>query len=161
MIPLTRRFTLRGDCMLPTIEPGDEVWVRTGPLGDAAGRLVAYGRFTQGVPELAVHRLLEDGRTRADARLSCDPAGENAAFMGRVVAVTRGGRVAALDAGRGRAWDRFCRLYARVFMAPWRERVLNRLEGPLGGFPQRALRGAALAPPRLLFRLLFGPRTSP
>lgn len=160
MIPVTRRFTLRGDCMLPLLEPGDEVWVRPGPLEGARGRLVAYARFTGPAPELAVHRLLEDGRTRADARLAADPAGEAAAFMGRVVALRRGGRLAALETPRGRAWDAFSRGYSRLFMAWWREGVLNRLDGVLGDGPRQALRAAALAVPRLVFKALFAPAGS-
>lgn len=154
MIPITRRFKLRGDCMLPLLEPGDEIWVRAG--APAENRLVAYARFPNRVPEIAVHRQLAGGRLRADARLACDPVDEAAAFVGRVVAVSRGGRVAPLESQPGRAWDVFSQLYARVFMAFWRERVLNPLDGALGDVPRRALRWAALQPPRLLFRLLFG-----
>ncbi|MBI3298062.1 MAG: hypothetical protein HYZ75_07860 [Elusimicrobia bacterium] len=155
MIPVTRRFTLRGDCMLPLLEPGDEVWVRGGD--PVAGRLIAYARFNGRLPEIAVHRRLAGGRMRADARLACDPVDEAAAFVGRVVALSRGGRVAALESRRGRALDAFSRLYARTFLAAWREGVLNPLDGVLGDVPRRLLRWAALQPPRLLFRVLFGP----
>lgn len=157
MIPVTRRFTLRGDCMLPLLEPGDEVWVRPGD----GGPLVAFARIRGRVPEIVVHRLLADGRTRADARLARDPAGAAEARVGRVVAVRRGGRVAALDGRRGRLWTGLAGLYARAFLSWWREGVLNPLEEAGDGPLRRALRGAALAPPRFAFRLLFGPRARP
>ena len=154
MIPVTRRFTLRGDCMLPLLEPGDDVWVRRGP--PVPGRLLAYARFNGLVPEVVVHRLLADGTTRADARLAKDPDDEAAAFLGRVVALRRGGRLAALETPRGRAWDAFSCAYARLFLCWWREGVLEPLGGVLGGALRRPLRAAALLPPRVVFRLLFG-----
>lgn len=156
MIPVTRRFTLRGDCMLPLLEPGDEVWVRRGSSSEPQGPLVAYARFSGLVPEIAVHRLLRDGRMRADSRLRADPEDEAAALVGRVVAVSRGGRTAAMDSARGRVWDSFCRLYARALMASVRERVLNPLEDAGHERIRLALRGAALALPRAVFRLLYG-----
>ena len=156
MIPVTRRFTLRGDCMLPLLEPGDEIWVRSG--APEPGRLVAYARFTGRAPEIVVHRLLADGSTRADARRAGDPAGEAAAFMGRVVALRRNGRLAALETPRGRAWDAFSVVYARAFLSWWREGVLEPLGEVLGGALRRPLRAAALLPPHVLFRLLFDRR---
>lgn len=156
MIPVTRRFTLRGDCMLPLLEPGDVVWVRRDAAPSPRGPLVAYARFNGPLPEIAVHRLLADGRTRADARLRPDPPDESAAPVGRVVAVSRGGRTVRVDSARGRAWDAFCRLYARAVMASFRERVLNPLEESGYAGTRSALRGAALAAPRAVFRLLFG-----
>lgn len=156
MIPVTRRFTLRGDCMLPLLEPGDEVWVRREPSPAPRGPLVAYARFSGLVPEIAVHRLLPDGRLRADSRLRADPADEAAAFVGRVVAVSRRGRTVRIDSARGRFWDAFCRAYARTLMAALRERILNPLEDAGREGPRLALRAAALAAPRAVFRLLFG-----
>lgn len=159
MIPVTRLFALRGDCMLPLLEPGDEVWVRPGPVdGLAAGGLVAYARLGGRTPELVVHRLLsaEGPLTRADALALPDAASDRAALIGPVAAFRRGRRLVVLGSGRGRAYDAFALFWARLAVAPLLHRVLYPLleRGLVGA--HRTLRGLLLAPPRAVFAALFG-----
>lgn len=159
MIPVTRLFTLRGDCMLPLLEPGDEVWVRPGPVGGLeAGRLVAFARLGGPVPEVVVHRLLDPAgpATRADARTRDDPAESRAAFIGPVAGFRRGRRVVLLASRRGRLYDAFARAWARRAVAPLLDTALYPLADAGRPGLHRALRGALLAPPRALFAALFG-----
>lgn len=148
MIPVTRLFSLRGDCMLPLLEPGDEVWVRPGPVDAVAdGGLVAFARLTGPAPELVVHRLLDASGpvTRADSVAGPDPADDRAAWVGPVAAFRRGRRVVVLGTPRARAYDAFALFWARLAIAPL-----------LYSRPYPLLRSALLAPPRALFAALFG-----
>lgn len=148
MIPVTRLFSLRGDCMLPLLEPGDEVWVRPGPVSrTAAGGLVAFARLKERTPEIVVHRLLDHAGpvTRADALTRLDDAGDMAALVGSVDAFRRGRRVVVFGTPRARAYDAFARFWARLAIAPL-----------LYSAPYPFLRPALLAAPRALFVALFG-----
>jgi hypothetical protein len=159
VIPVTRLFALRGDCMLPLLEPGDQVWVRPGPVDRVpAGGLVAFARLAGRVPELVVHRLLDPAGplTRADSREAPDAAGEFAAPMGPVAAFRRGRRLVLLSSRRGRAYDAFALLWARAALAPLLDRVLYPLRDGGHARAHRLLRGLLLAPPRALFAALFG-----
>jgi hypothetical protein len=148
-LTVTRRFVLRGDCMLPLLEDGDEVFVRT--RGPESAGLQAYVRWKGDEPALVVRRRPGDGsRTRADSRLRPDAPGDLGEPAGAVVGFLRGGRFVALGSWRARVWGAFSRAYARLFFCWWRERVLLRLRSSGG------LRRASLAPARLVFRLLFG-----
>lgn len=159
MIPVTRLFALRGDCMLPLLEPGDEVWVRPGPVDAVpAGGLVAFARLTGPTPELVVHRLLDAHGpvTRADSLERLDPASDRSAWVGPVAAFRRGRRVVVLGTPRGRAYDAFALFWARLALAPLLDRVLYPLQDRGLEGPRRLLRSALLAPPRALFAALFG-----
>ena len=159
MIPVTRLFALRGDCMLPLLEPGDEVWVRPGPVaGLQAGGLVAYARMSGRTPEIVVHRLLDAAGpvTRADSLERPDDAQDRAALVGPVTAFRRGRRLVVLDSGRGRLFDGFALFWARLALAPLLHRVLYPLLDKDQGGLHRALRGMLLAPPRAVFAALFG-----
>ncbi|MBI5211585.1 MAG: S24/S26 family peptidase [Elusimicrobia bacterium] len=150
MIPLTRRFAFQGDSMLPLLESGDEVWVRAVPLEDAEpGDLLVWARFQGAQPALVVHRLLGVGRsaggelvarTRGDARLHDDEPFGAGEFLGKVVALRRGGSFVDLQSCAGRLYDGACRFCAGVF-----------LRGGTGG---SRLRRAVLAPSRLLLKAL-------
>lgn len=149
MIPVTRLFSLRGDCMLPLLEPGDEVWVRPGPVDRLAkGSLVAFARLKERTPEIVVHRLLDQAGpvTRADSLSRADEACDMAALVGSVAAFRRGRRVVVLGTPRARAYDAFALVWARLAIAPLLYSAV---------YPR--LRSVLLAPPRALFATLFGP----
>lgn len=159
MIPVTRVFALRGDCMLPLLEPGDEVWVRPGPAaGVRPGGLLAYARLAGRTPEIVVHRLLDGAGplTRADSLAEPDAPEDRAALVGPVSAFRRGRRLVVLDSPRGRAFDALALAWARAAVAPLLVRVLYPLLD--GGHlrTHRALRALLLAPPRAAFAALFG-----
>lgn len=159
MIPVTRLFALRGDCMLPLLEPGDEVWVRPGPVDAVpAGGLVAYARMAGPTPELVVHRLLDASGpvTRADSVTQADAADDRAAWVGPVTAFRRGRRVVILNSPRARAYDAFALFWARLAVAPLLHRVLYALQDRGLDRSRRILRSVLLAPPRALFAALFG-----
>lgn len=159
MIPVTRLFSLRGDCMLPLLEPGDEVWVRPGPVGRAAaGDLVAFARLQGRTPEIVVHRLLDRAGpvTRADSLERADEAGDVAALVGPVAAFRRGRRVVVFGTPRARVYDAFSLFWARLALAPLLHRLLYPLLDRGLDRPHRLLRRVLLSPPRALFAALFG-----
>lgn len=159
MIPVTRLFSLRGDCMLPLLEPGDEVWVRPGPVdGLPAGGLVAFARLSGPAPEVVVHRLVDAAApaTRADALREDDDEGSRAAFIGPVAGFRRGRRLVLFGSRRFRAYDAFARFWARRAVAPLLHSVLYPLADRGRTGLHAALRGALLLPPRTVFTALFG-----
>ena len=112
------RFRVRGESMLPTLHPGDEVDVETmGLEGLQPGDLI----LVDSGGHLLLHRLLgieEKGgsrslRTCGDSRWQADPLHPERALLGRATLARRGDRTLRLSAGRWPAW----RLRAR--MALW------------------------------------------
>lgn len=148
VITVTRRFSFSGDSMLPLLQDGDQIWVRSIPWEQAAsGDLMVFARFSSGRPSLVVHRLLAKDRTavrtRGDACRQPDAPAQPGDFLGKVVGFERGALRLALESAPGRRWNWFCRIYGRLFLGWWREAA-----GPLGG-PGRGLLRAALLPARL------------
>ncbi|TBR22481.1 hypothetical protein EPO15_08015 [bacterium] len=133
--------------------------MRPGPVhAVGAGGLVAFARLTGPAPELVVHRLIDASGpvTRADSLVRPDPAGDRAAWVGPVAAFKRGRRVVVLSTARGRAYDAFSLLWARLAVAPLLHRVLYPLLDRGRPRTHRALRALILVPPRALFAALFG-----
>lgn len=154
MIPLTRKLRFQGDSMLPLLEDGDEVLMRSASWGETApGDLVVWARFSQKGASLVVHRLVSlsstaegngfSAATQGDANPYPDEPPASGDLLGKVVGFRRRWVSFTLGAGAGRFWDRSCRLYARLIVRPWSR----------GGSPS-PLRALILTPPRLLFLLL-------
>jgi len=150
-VAITRIFRFQGDSMLPLLEEDDELWVRAVPWKDVREQdLMVYARFGADAPSLVVHRLLGRGpraraaRLRGDSRRYTDSPVALGDFLGKAIAFKRGATLVAFSSPGGRFWDRFCLWYARLLLQ----------------WTPEALRGAALALPRLLFAALFPPAPS-
>ncbi len=98
------RLQARGESMLPTLWPGDEVELVGCHLEDVQlGEIV----LAQRQERFFLHRLVarEAGQfvLRGDSMAATDPTYQSAAFLGRLLGVMQGGRPVAL---RSRAWTR-------------------------------------------------------
>lgn len=151
-------LAVRGESMLPTIEPGHAVRVRFGPRLPRLGELLVFRQADY----LAVHRFLGPARTRSGERClrtrgdgvsKLDPALLREDVLGSVVAIERadGWRKAVGPGPRGYAlalalhdlcWAALAVLAARLGGRPL-QRLVERLD--------RGLLGLA---DRLFFRLL-------
>lgn len=161
-LSVTRKRPIRGDCMAPLLEDGDELWVRSGSWEELReGEIAVFARWEESRPSIVAHRLLRlpsgpaGALTRADSRRKADAPLETRDLMGRVVGFRRRGKTVAFGTSRARLYDKLCLFYARVFHCLWREWVLYPLMRSGRDRAARIARAAGLAPARIAFRLLF------
>lgn len=86
------RLRVTGTSMLPAVQPGDIVWVRSYGVDRAAvGAVVLFAREER----LVVHRVVqrEPWITRGDTLTYNDPPISRADLLGRIVAIERGKRI--------------------------------------------------------------------
>jgi hypothetical protein len=111
------RIRVHGGSMWPWLRPEDEVLIRADEFARVApGRIILFAREDR----LFAHRVLRRARgepdharclvTKGDTLAETDAPVREAEFLGRVVAVRRGGREISLDTFPQAALGRLCAL---------------------------------------------------